>query len=43
MLSLWNQEVEQSFFEKAMQGFAAPEQLFYLTDDDRFLRTGLRL
>ena len=37
MLSLWNQEVEQSFFQKAMQGFAAPEQLFYLTDDDRFL------
>lgn len=37
MLSLWNQEVEQSFFEKAMQSFASPEQLFYLTDDDRFL------
>ena len=37
MPNLWNQEVEQSFFEKAMQGFASPEQLFYLTDDDRFL------
>ena len=37
MQNLWNQEVEQSFFEKSMQGFAAPEQLFYLTDDDRFL------
>ena len=37
MQNLWNQEVERSFFEKSMQGFAAPEQLFYLTDDDRFL------
>ena len=37
MQNLWNQEVEQSFFEKAMQGFASPEKLFYLTDNDRFL------
>lgn len=35
--NLWNQEVERSFFQKAMRGFTAPEQLFYLTDDDRFL------
>ncbi len=37
MQNLWSQEVERSFFEKAMQGFAQPEQLFYLTDDNRFL------
>ena len=37
MLNLWNQEVEQSFFEKAMNSFASPEQLFYVTDDNRFL------
>ena len=37
MQNLWNQEVEQSFFEKAMQSFASPEKLFYLTDNDRFL------
>ena len=37
MQNLWNQEVERSFFENAMRGFAPPEQLFYLTDDNRFL------
>ena len=37
MQNLWSQEVERSFFEKAMQDFASPEQLFYLTDDNRFL------
>ena len=37
MLNLWNQEVEQSFFEKAINSFASPEQLFYVTDDNRFL------
>ncbi len=37
MLNLWNQEVEQSFFERAINSFASPEQLFYLTDDNRFL------
>lgn len=37
MLNLWNQEVEKSFFEKAINSFASPEQLFYVTDDNRFL------
>ncbi len=37
MQNLWNQKVEKSFFEKAMRGFASPEQLFYLTDDNRFV------
>ena len=37
MMNLWNQEVEQSFFEKAINSFASPEQLFYVTDDNRFL------
>ncbi len=34
---MWTQEAERSFFEKALQGFPTPEQLFYLTDDNRFL------
>ena len=37
MQSLWNQEVERIFFQKSMQGFASPEQLFYFTNDNRFL------
>ena len=37
MQDLWNQEVERNFFERAMSGFASPEQLFYLTDDNKFL------
>lgn len=37
MQNLWNQEVERNFFENSMQGFASPEQLFYLTDDNRYL------
>ncbi len=37
MQNLWNQEVERSFFKKALQGFATPEKLFYLTADNRFL------
>ncbi len=37
MPNLWNQEVERSFFYKEMQAVSSLEQLFYLTDDDRFL------
>ena len=37
MQSLWDQEVERNFFQKAMQGFASPEQLFYFTNDKRSL------
>lgn len=37
MQNLWNQEVEKSFFQKAINSFASPEQLFYVTDDNRFL------
>ena len=37
MQSLWNQEVERIFFQKAMLDFASPEQLFYLTHDSQFL------
>lgn len=37
MQSLWNQEVERNFFEKSMRDFASPGQLFYLTNDNRFL------
>lgn len=37
MQYLWNQDVERRFFENSMSDFASPEQLFYLTDDNRFL------
>lgn len=37
MQDLWNQEVERHFFERALRDFASPEQLFYLTDNNRFL------
>ena len=37
MQNLWDQEVEKRFFENAMRGFASPDQLFYLTDDNRFV------
>ncbi len=37
MQNLWNQEVESSFFESSMRRFASPEQLFYPTDDNRFV------
>lgn len=37
MLDLWNPAVERSFFEKALRDFASPEQLFYLTQDNRYL------
>ncbi len=36
-MDLWNQEVEQKFFEKAIEHFTSTEQLFYVTDDGRYL------
>jgi hypothetical protein len=33
---LWNKETEKEFFSKALE-IAAPEKLFYLTDDERYL------
>jgi hypothetical protein len=33
---LWNQEVEKKFFMESM-AFATPEQLFYITDSNRYL------
>ena len=35
MKELWGREQEINFFTEA-RGFAAPEQLFYLSDDDRY-------
>ena len=35
MKELWGREQEIKFFTEA-RGFAAPEQLFYLSDDDRY-------
>ena len=37
MLDLWNPAVERGFFEKALRDCASPEQLFYLTQDNRYL------
>lgn len=37
MQNLWNPEVERSFFQQGLQGFSSPEQLFYLSDDNRYL------
>ena len=37
MQDLWNPAVERSFFEKELRDFASPEQLFYLTQDNRYL------
>jgi len=36
MEKLWNKEVEQRFFNEAAK-FAAPEQLFYVTDSGKYL------
>jgi hypothetical protein len=36
MEKLWNKEVEQRFFNEA-QKFATPEQLFYVSDADKYL------
>ena len=36
-MDLWNQEIERDFFQKAIHGFASPEQLFYVTDDNKYV------
>jgi len=36
MVNLWNKDVEKDFFVKSLV-FATPEQLFYVTDDGRYL------
>jgi len=36
MVNLWNKDVEKDFFVKSLE-FATPEQLFYVTDDGRYL------
>ncbi len=33
---LWNKEVERKFFVESLN-YATPEQLFYVTDTDRYL------
>lgn len=37
MQNLWNLAVESNFFEEALRDFASREQLFYRTQDDRYL------
>ena len=34
---LWNKEVEKHFFNQSLNTFASPEQLFYMTDDKRYM------
>jgi hypothetical protein len=36
MENLWNKEVEQKFFNESTK-FAAPEQLFYVTNSGKYL------
>ncbi len=36
MDNLWNKDVEKKFFNESIE-FATPEQLFYVTDDNRYL------
>ena len=36
MIELWNKEVEKRFFAESVK-FATPEQLFYVTDKNRYL------
>lgn len=36
MVELWNKEVEKRFFSESVK-FATPEQLFYVTDKNRYL------
>ncbi len=35
-MELWNKEVEKRFFSESFK-FASPEQLFYVTDDNRYV------
>ena len=36
-MDLWNQAVEQEFFRKATNNFASPQQLFYVTNNNRYV------
>ncbi len=36
MIDLWDKDVEKKFFTESM-GFATPEQLFYVTNNDKYL------
>ncbi|MCZ7400191.1 MAG: hypothetical protein O8C62_11060 [Candidatus Methanoperedens sp.] len=36
MVDLWDKDVEKRFFTESM-GFATPEQLFYVTDNDKYV------
>ena len=36
MVELWNKEVEKKFFAESVK-FVTPEQLFYVTDKNRYL------
>ncbi len=36
MIILWSEEVEKKFFAKSLE-FATPEQLFYITDEERYV------
>ena len=36
MIKLWSKDIEKSFFNKSFK-FATPEQLFYVTDNNKYL------
>lgn len=37
MISMWGKDSEKKFFTESLKSFATPEQLFYVTDDGRYL------
>lgn len=37
MKNLWNKEREKEFFRESLNKFSTPEQLFYYTEDDRYV------
>ena len=36
-MDLWNQEIEEKFFQEAIDDSISTEQLFYVTKDNRYL------
>ncbi len=34
---MWGKEIEKKFFIESLKNYSTPEQLFYITDDNRYL------
>ena len=37
MMPMWGKETEKKFFVESLKNYSTPEQLFYITDDNRYL------